>query len=63
MEASPEATDLLVANPFPDRPPAFVRALLYEYRFSTTAEREATGAIWVRTLNSVYLPPFSLDGR
>ncbi len=63
MEGSPEVIGLLDGNPFPDRPPVFVRALLYEYRYATPAEREATGATWVRTLNSTYLPPFSLDGR
>src|SRR2546421_1361051 len=32
---------LLRRNPFPDTPPAFVRARLYRYRFSTPAERRA----------------------
>jgi hypothetical protein len=40
---------LLRRNPFPDRPPAAIRAVLYKYRFSTWAERRETGAWWVRT--------------
>jgi hypothetical protein len=40
---------LLAGNPFPDQPPAWVRASMYHYRFSTPAERRETGAWWVRT--------------
>jgi len=39
---------LLRHNPFPDTPPALVRAVLYRYRFTTRAERRATGACWHR---------------
>jgi hypothetical protein len=45
---TPEVLALLGRNPFPDRPPRFVRAVLYEYRFSTPEERRRTGAWWVR---------------
>ena len=51
---------LLRRNPFPDAPPAFVRARLYRYRFSTPAERRATGAWWIRELVGDYLPPVRL---
>jgi hypothetical protein len=40
---------LLRHNPFPDAPPSYVRARLFEYRFTTPAERKATGAWWHRT--------------
>ena len=33
LENSPEVTALLGSNPFPHKPPLYVRALLYEYRF------------------------------
>jgi Lipase maturation factor len=52
---------LLGPNPFPDRPPAFVRARLYRYRFTTPAERRQTGAWWSRDLVGEYLPPLRLD--
>src|SRR2546428_12271435 len=48
LEGSPEVLGLLASNPFPDHPPRYVRALLYEYRFTTAAERRATGAWWRR---------------
>lgn len=52
---------LLRHNPFPDRPPALVRAWLYHYRFSTWEERRRSGQWWVRTLVAEYLPPSRLE--
>ncbi|AXK37075.1 lipase maturation factor family protein [Streptomyces armeniacus] len=49
---------LLRGNPFPDEPPAYVRALLYRYRFTTREERRETGAWWHRTLVRELIPPF-----
>jgi hypothetical protein len=47
---TPEVLALLGRNPFPDAPPAFLRIVRYEYRFSTPDERRQTGAWWVRTV-------------
>jgi hypothetical protein len=47
---APEVLALLGGNPFPEAPPRFVRAVLYDYRFSTAEERQQTGAWWVREL-------------
>jgi hypothetical protein len=52
---------LLRRNPFPDRPPTFVRMRLFRYRFSTRRQRRETGAWWVRTPAGEYLPPLRLD--
>ena len=54
---------LLSNNPFPDRPPKFVRALLYEYHFTTPAERRKAGAVWKRNLVGLYFPGVSLDNE
>jgi hypothetical protein len=54
---------LMAANPYPDRPPAFIRARYYEYRFTTAEERRRTGDWWARTLVGEYLPPLSLQRR
>jgi hypothetical protein len=43
-------------NPFPDGPPAAVRARLYLYRFTTRAERRETGDWWKRELVGEYVP-------
>ncbi|RVX42694.1 lipase maturation factor [Nonomuraea polychroma] len=52
---------LLAGNPFPDTPPAFLRARLYSYRFTTWRQRRATGAWWDRDLIDEYLPPVRLQ--
>jgi Lipase maturation factor len=54
---------LLRRNPFPDRPPALVRARLFRYRFTTRDERRETGAWWSRTPVAEYLPPLGLDQK
>jgi hypothetical protein len=51
---------LLRHNPFADAPPAYVRARLYRYRFTTPQERRATGAWWHRTYIGVFVPPTRL---
>jgi hypothetical protein len=61
LENDPATTKLLGRNPFPDHPPALVRARLYRYRFTTPAERRQTGAWWSRDLLGDYLPPLRLD--
>ncbi|MFT2018212.1 lipase maturation factor family protein [Streptomyces sp. 796.1] len=48
---------LLRGNPFPDAPPAQVRARLYAYRFTTWDELRTTGAWWHRTPIGAFLPP------
>jgi hypothetical protein len=45
---TPEVLGLLGRNPFSGAPPRLVRAVLYDYRFSTASERRRTGAWWVR---------------
>jgi len=51
---------LLETNPFPQHPPRFVRAELYDYAFTEFSERRATGAWWKRRLMGEYLPPMGL---
>ena len=54
---------LLRHDPFPDAPPAFVRARRYRYRFTTRAERRESGAVWHREELGEYLPERSLGTR
>jgi hypothetical protein len=51
---------LMGKNPFPDAPPRYVRALLYEYHFTTLEERRENGDVWRRRLVQPYFPPVSL---
>ena len=54
---------LLRSDPFPDAPPAAVRIIRYRYRFTTRADRRATGRWWDREPLDVDLPPVTLSGR
>jgi lipase maturation factor 1 len=56
LEGSPPVLALLARNPFPGAPPRFVRARLWDYRFSEPAERGRTGAWWRRTEIGPYGP-------
>ncbi|MCI2420121.1 lipase maturation factor family protein [Saccharopolyspora sp. K220] len=51
---------LLRHNPFPESPPLLVRAELYRYRFTTRTERRETGAFWIRSRVSEFVPPLTL---
>lgn len=56
LEGSPAVLDLLARNPFPERPPRYVRARLEMYRFATPAERQASGQWWSREPLGIYMP-------
>jgi len=60
LEGSPPVLALFEADPFPDRPPKYVRAQLYDYRFADRTTRAATGQWWVRQLAGFYFPQVSL---
>lgn len=63
LENDPETLSLIAENPFPKEPPRWIRAELYEYRFTTAEEKKHTGAWWVRTPRGIYLPPLSLQSE
>ena len=41
LEGSRDVTALLAHNPFPDKPPNYIRAMFYRYRFTNSEERAA----------------------
>jgi hypothetical protein len=61
LEGDRSTLELIRRNPFPDTPPRLVRARFFRYRFTTWAERRATGQWWVRDFESEYLPPVRLE--
>jgi predicted DCC family thiol-disulfide oxidoreductase YuxK len=61
LRNTPAVTRLLERNPFPETPPRYVRARLYEYRFTTWAEHRASGSWWKREESGEYLPAISLE--
>ncbi|MEE2034542.1 lipase maturation factor family protein [Rhodococcus chondri] len=59
LENDRDTLKLLRHNPFPDKPPARIRARLFRYRYTTHAEHRATGAWWVRDSLGDFMMPVS----
>lgn len=59
LRGTPAVVALLGDNPFPSQPPRHVRAVLYEYQFTTPAEKRRTGHWWKREPVDYYFPPMS----
>jgi lipase maturation factor 1 len=61
LQGSPNVVGLLKTNPFPNSPPKYVRALLFDYSFTNFAQRRATGNWWARKPRGLYFPQISLE--
>ncbi len=61
----PAVLSLFRSNPFPNLPPRYVRAVLWQYWFTSLAEKRRTGDWWRRELLGLYAPVLTLtpDGR
>jgi hypothetical protein len=57
LHGDPGPKALLANDPFPGRPPRWIRARLYRYRFAPPGG----DAFWERTLEDEWLPPLSAD--
>ena len=62
LEGAPAVLSLLAENPFPDRPPRFVRAVRAGYRMTTLTQRRGRGQWWSRGTESLFQPPLALNG-
>ena len=62
LTGNPTVTKLLNPPPFA-KPPRYMRALLYNYTFTTPQERARTGAVWKRELQGTWFGPVSLTGQ
>lgn len=56
LQGRPEVLALLEKNPFPESPPRYIRAIVYDYRFTKFGTRDW----WRREFKGEYLPPISL---
>ncbi len=59
LEGSPDVAALLERDPFPAKPPRFIRALVYDYSFTDRGEP----GWWKRTPLGTYLPPVGMRGK
>lgn len=60
LEGSPDVLSLLKSNPFPKKPPRYVRCVVYDYRFTNRAERSETSAYWKSERRGIYCPILEL---
>ena len=56
LENSPQTLSLFAANPFPNAPPKYIRAVLYQYWFSTPTQKRTEGLWWTRKFLGTYAP-------
>ena len=64
LSNNPDVLALLERNPFPDAPPRYIRAMLYQYEFASAAAAAgapAPGSWWKRRELKEYLSPVSLN--
>jgi hypothetical protein len=59
LENDPDVLALFQANPFGQTPPRFVRAVLWQYWFTSMDEKRQTGNWWKRNLLGLYAPELS----
>lgn len=60
LQGSPEVLALLEHNPFPDSPPRYVRAMLYDFTFTDISTKRQTGHWWSRSPAGIYMLPMEL---
>jgi hypothetical protein len=56
LSDDPDVLGLFAANPFPQQPPRQVRAVIWQYWFTSTAEKRAQGRWWRRKFVGLYAP-------
>ena len=57
LHNDPDALRLFGGNPFPEKPPRYIRAVLYRYEFARPGNSE--GNWWKREQLGLWLPPLS----
>jgi hypothetical protein len=65
LTGSADVLALFAGNPFPGNPPRQVRAVIWQYWFSTPEEKRAQGVWWTRQLQGLYAPTLQreADGK
>ena len=56
LDGDGDVLALFRGNPFPGAPPKYVRAMLWQYWFTSEAEKRTTGNWWRRELLGLYAP-------
>jgi hypothetical protein len=61
LQGEPAVLRLVETNPFPVRPPRYLRSTLYDYHFTDRETRRKTGAWWRREPLGLYCPVVSRE--
>ena len=61
LSNDPDVLALFAANPFPQGPPRQARAVLWQYWFTSMAEKREHGLWWRRELLGLYAPAIQLE--
>jgi hypothetical protein len=59
----PDVLALFAGNPFSDSPPRQVRAVLWQYWFTSSQQKRTTGDWWTRQLLGLYAPVLQRDAN
>jgi hypothetical protein len=59
LHNDPGTLSLFAGNPFPGKPPRYVRAVLYQYAFAPPGNPQ--GNWWTRRKLGPWIPPLSAD--
>jgi lipase maturation factor 1 len=59
----PDVLALFAGNPFAKEPPRLVRAVLWQYWFTSIPQKRSTGDWWTRRLLGVYAPVLERDAQ
>jgi predicted DCC family thiol-disulfide oxidoreductase YuxK len=62
LQGSRPVLALMERDPFGGVPPKHIRAMVYEYKFTSIDELRRTGDWWRREFKGAYFPPVSLKG-
>lgn len=63
MQGSPEVLALFAVNPFPEAPPTYLRAEVYDYQFSDFSILKDKGVWWNRVRKRSYCPVLKREGK
>ncbi len=61
LEGKQEVLDLMGSNPFPEKPPKYIRAKLYTYRYTTLKSNSSNW--WRRKFERDYMPAISKETK
>ena len=60
LQGSQPVIDLLESNPFPEKPPKYIQAVVYDYWFTDLETKEKTAHWWKREFKGNYTPVLQL---